>query len=234
MNNVHVDIRIMNMVQAKNERRSKIISERPATVLRHGNLHEALIAKAEAVIETRGLGALRARDLAAEAGCSVGAIYNVFSDLDGLILEVSATTLRQIDRTMAAVRAATPLQTLLGLAEAYLDYAVTHRLRWDALFSHRMPPGAPHVPWFDEVKDQAFSHIEAPLGDLRPDLDPQARRLLGRSIFAAVHGIVALGLDQRVALIHLPVLRAQIELVVRAIVHGLPSIKQAEADLVGL
>jgi AcrR family transcriptional regulator len=209
------------MVQAQNERRSKKPPPRQATALRHRDLREELIAQADAVIATQGLAALRARDLAAEAGCSVGAIYNVFKDMDGLILEVSAATLRAIDRVMSGVQAETPASRLLGLAQAYLDYAGSHRRRWDALFSHRLPPEAPAVPWFDAVKDAAFSHIEGALLQLRPELGAPACRQLGRSIFAAVHGMVSLGLDQRVAVTDLPALRAQIDLVVRAILRGL-------------
>jgi len=205
------NLRQMNTVHAS----------RPATARRHSTLREELVARAGRIIETHGLAALRARELAADAGCSVGAIYNVFTDLDGLILEVSAATLREIDGAMEAVPREPPLRQLLGLAQAYLDYAVSHRRRWDALFSHRMPAGAAERPWFDDLRDAAFSHIEAPLGELCPRLDAPARRELSRSIFAAVHGMVALGLDQRVAALDLPVLRAQIDLVVRAIVHGL-------------
>ncbi len=203
------------MVQAKNERRSKKTSER------HSSLREELIGRAEAVIAAQGLSALRARELAAEAGCSVGAIYNVFSDLDGLILEVSALTLRAIDREMTAVTGETPLATLLGLADAYLDYALANRRRWDALFSHRMPVNTPDLPWFNEVKDAAFSHIEGPLHLLCPRLSAEDCRRLGRSIFAAVHGMVALGLDQRVATLDLAALRGQIRTVVQALANGL-------------
>jgi AcrR family transcriptional regulator len=219
------------MVQEKNERRSNISSHppRPATALRHQGLRQELIAAAERVIETQGLGHLRARDLAVQAGCSVGAIYNVFTDLDGLILEINANTLRAIGAKMAAVECAAPLDCLLRLADAYLDYAVDHRRRWDTLFNHQMPLDAITPDWFMQVQDDAFSYIEAPLARLRPDVPAPALGLLGRSIFAAVHGMVALGLDQRVGSFGVPTLRAQISAVVRAIAAGLP---EAELDLI--
>jgi len=220
------------MVQEKNEHRSEFLAEpqaRPATALRHQGLRQELIAAAERVIEAQGLGELRARDLAKAAGCSLGAIYNVFTDLDGLILEVNANTLRGIDRTMAAIEGPDPLDRFLGLADAYLLYAARHRRRWDALFSHRMAAEAVLPDWFCKIQDAAFSHIEAPLALLCPGLAQAARGLLGRSIFAAVHGMVALGLEQRVAPADLPILRAQIAMVVRAIAQGLPAMPQAGA-----
>jgi AcrR family transcriptional regulator len=215
------------MVQVKNERRSKNNFEcqaRPATALRHQDLREDLIRRAGEAIEAQGLAQLRARDLAAQAGCALGAIYNVFDGMDGLVLEVNARTLRAIDAEMARIAKTAPLAQLLALADTYLTYAVRHRLRWDALFNHRMPLGSVTPEWFLKTQDQAFSHIEAPLSQLRPDMKPGARRLLGRSIFAAVHGMVALGVDKRLAPIELTALRSQIATVVAAIVHGLAAI----------
>lgn len=221
------------MVQDKSERRSKFFPERQlrqATTTRHQGLREKLLAIAERVIEHQGLDQIKARDLASQVDCSVGAIYNVFADLDALILEVNAGTLRAIDSKMTAVQGSSPLAKLLGLAEAYVSYATENPLRWDALFSHRMPFEATVPEWFVDIQNAAFSHIEGPLNVLRPDLDPAANCLLGRSIFAAVHGMVALGLEKRIAPIDLSVLRSQISLVVRAIVHGLPAIKSEGGD----
>ncbi len=192
--------------------------------MRHQDLRTELLAAAERQIEARGLAQLRARDLANEAGCSLGAIYNVFTDLDELILAVNANTLAAIDREMTETERGDPLQHLTAVAHAYLAYAVHNRLRWEALFSHRMPAEAVVPQWFRDIQNSAFSRIERPLALLRPDLPDAARSLLGRSIFAAVHGMVALGTDRRLAPMDLPVLRAQIALVVGAVVRGLPSV----------
>jgi AcrR family transcriptional regulator len=213
------------MVQEERRSQSPTGPARQATALRHQDLRAELLLAAERQIETRGLSHLRARDLATQAGCSLGAIYNVFTDLDELILAVNANTLRAIDREMTGIEDGDPLQQLAALANAYLSYAVRNRLRWEALFSHRMPAEAMVPQWFQEIQNTAFSRIEGPLGLLRPDLPEVARYLLGRSIFAAIHGMVALGLDRGLAPIDLPVLRSQIALVVTAIVRGLPSVE---------
>ena len=47
------------------------------TAERKQNLKMALIAAAERAVAARGLAGLKARSLAAEVGCAVGAIYNV-------------------------------------------------------------------------------------------------------------------------------------------------------------
>jgi AcrR family transcriptional regulator len=230
MNDVQIDSGNVNMVQVKNERHSKISSPpRRATAERHETLRAGLLEAAKTFIETNGLAALRARTLAEDAGCSVGAIYNVFADLDALILAVNAVTLAEIGARMAATAPAPPAEKFQILAGAYLDYAVEHRRRWDALFTHRLPAGVEAPDWFMSIQAAAFSHIETPLLALRPDLPSAAIPLLARGIFAAVHGVVAFGLEHRTGPIDLPALRAQLTTIAAAIAHGLAA-ERAGAD----
>ena len=195
--------------------------QRPATASRHEKLQGALLDAAEQIIARDGLGALRARELAEAVGCSVGTIYTIFPDLDGVVLAVNARTLTQIDQALRPIATADPVGHLVRLATAYLDYAAAHRARWKALFLHVMGPGQSAPDWYGEQQQAAFSHIEAPLGRLCPAMALAERALLARSLFASVHGMVALGLDEKVAAMPLPVLHRQIATVVRAVARGL-------------
>ncbi len=195
---------------------------RGATASRHQDLRDQLLAAAETTIAAAGLPALRARALAEAVGCSVGAIYNIFPDLDALTLAVNGRTLGAIDAAMRDVGPdADPGAQMVRLAEAYLDYAAAHHQRWTALFGHRMSGDQTVPPWYREQQNAAFSHVEAPLTALRPDLPAAERALLARTLFTAVHGMVALGLDEKVAAMALPVLREQVRTVVRAMARGL-------------
>ena len=70
---------------------------------RRERLRTALIDAAEATIAAEGLAALKARDLAKEVGCALGAIYTAFPDLDALILTVNLRTLALFERAITAV-----------------------------------------------------------------------------------------------------------------------------------
>ena len=208
----------MNQVQENSEHRS----QKSSTAERHHDLQDRLIAAAETAIASTGLETVRARSLAEAVGCSVGAIYQVFPDLDALVLAVNGQTLDAIDAVMRhAVPAGTPAERFGQLAETYLTYAAEHRLRWAALFQHRMPGGRPVPAEYAAKQVAAFGHIEQPLAALRPDLDAEQRALLARTLFAAVHGMVELGLDEKVAAMPLALLREQVGLVVAAIARGL-------------
>jgi AcrR family transcriptional regulator len=202
------------------------------TATRRGNLREALIAAAERAIETQGLSGLKARALAAEAGCAVGAIYNVVADLDELVLAVNARTLAALERLLAQavgsreeaggdVEAAT--DRLKRLARAYLDFAAAHTKRWRALFDHRMPEGRAVPDWYMADQQRLFDYVEGPLTALQPGLAPRRRALVARSLFSAVHGIVVLGLEEKLQPIPLSTLREQLALMVTALAKGLTS-----------
>jgi hypothetical protein len=69
--------------------------------------------------------------------------------------------------------------------------------------------------------DAILANIEGPLSALLPGLDDPRRRLLARGLFGSVHGIVTLGLDQKLGAISLDQLAWQVEAVLSATLRGL-------------
>jgi len=194
---------------------------------RYAGLRTRLIDAAERTIAEHGLAALKARDLAREAGCAVGTIYNVFEDLDDLVLCVGSRTLTMLDAAVGAARsrgatrsAEQAMADLVRLALAYLDFAAVHTVRWRALFEHRMSAARRLPEWFIEQQQLLFAQVEGPLVALLPELDREARRILARTLFSAVHGIVALGLEEKLGSLPVADLRRQLAATVRAITAG--------------
>jgi AcrR family transcriptional regulator len=184
---------------------------------RRQSLREALIGAAEQAITAEGLGGVRARDLARQVGCALGAIYNVFADLDDLILAVNARTLAALEQQLTRAGGAEggserdrAVAHLVALARAYTDFAAASPLRWRAVFEHRLPRGREVPEWF--VGEQEV---------LCPGLAPAERALLARSLFSAVHGVVLLGLEEKLQAMPLDVLREQVKTIVTAAARGL-------------
>ena len=190
---------------------------------RRQQLREALIAAAERRIAERGLAGLKARDLAQDVGCALGTIYTAFPDLDALILAVNARTLDLLDRALGAPGPAgrDPVEALVALASGYLEFAALHRLRWRALFDHRMPEGQAVPDWYIDDQTRLFSYVEAPLHAIRPELTDDERALLARSLFSAVHGIVSLGLEEKLVAVPMPQLREQTAFLVSSMARGM-------------
>ena len=160
-----------------------------------------LIGCAEAAIARHGLSGLRARDLAACAGCSVGGIYNLVADLDELMLLVSQRTMGKLEAVLAAAEGQAGDQgsdlggQLLAWARAYAGFAAAHRELWRALFEFRMSSPRDFPAWFAADQVKLFARLEAGLAPLLPDLDSAALGARARALFAAVHGIVSLGIE---------------------------------------
>ncbi len=213
MNTVHPDDKI------KVEHLTTPIPEIPKG--RRDQMRERVLEAAEAVISTKGLAGLKARDIAARAGCALGAIYTVFEDLDELILGVNQRTLARLEAALAAPEGADGEAELQRLARAYLGYARDQEPRWRALFEHRLPPEKPLPDWYARDRDRLFALAEAPLASLLPNEEPAARKLRARTLFSAVHGVVLLGLEEKLAPTSSGTLEAQLREFVATVVRGL-------------
>ncbi|PWJ17402.1 TetR/AcrR family transcriptional regulator [Jannaschia seohaensis] len=176
---------------------------RPATADRRAALRARLIELATARIAAEGLGALKARSLAAEAGCSVGAIYNVFGDLDDLVLAVNGETFRalgaQVTAAVAKHAEADPAERMIVMSEAYLAYATENPLLWRALFDVNMRVDGDVPEWYLAALDRLLAIIDAPLAEVFPDLPPEEIRVRTRALFSSIHGITLLGLERRIS-----------------------------------
>lgn len=167
--------------------------------VRRAALRENLIEIAERTIAQQGLNALRARDLASEAGCAVGAIYNVFGDLTDLVLAVNARTFHRLGADVAAALSNAPqdpTEQLVMMAQAYHRFAADNHRSWRAMFDVERAPGETTPDWYLQEMGQLFTYISDPLHMIFPEQGPDEVMLLTRALFSSVHGIVWLGLDE--------------------------------------
>ena len=191
---------------------------------RRAKLREALIEAAERAIAAKGLGGLRTRDLADEIGIANGGVYNLVADIDELILRVGSRTLARLDASLSLAEISgpsTPREMLVRIAVAYCDFATDNLALWRALFEHRMQPDKPVPDWAVSEQMDLFRHIYRPLAVLFPQRSPEQLGITARSLFSAVHGMVALGLEQKLIAVPIKALRSEIARLVQAMIDGL-------------
>jgi AcrR family transcriptional regulator len=196
------------------------------TASRRERLKEALTDAAVRTIAKQGLTGLKARALADEVGCAVGAIYNVVADLDELILHANARTLAELEKVFAAATTSGKgpdwaIEQLVKLGCAYLEFATAHRLQWRALFDHRLAAGQQTPEWYQRELARLFDFVERSVAELQPEAPLDRRRQLARSLFSAVHGLVALGLEEKLQYVPPKALREQVTIIVTALGYGL-------------
>ena len=180
-----------------------------------------LIEVARREIEANGLRSLKIRDIAGAADCSIGSIYNEFGDFDGLILTVNRETVRRLDAALSAVPDQDPIEQLFGLAEAYLGFFAEHANLLRSLFEHRMEDDRPFPDDLLQMVMHTFALMHAPMVRLLPDRDPTEVALLARMMFSAVHGIISLGLEERMVAVPPASLRFQVTQFVRTHLTGM-------------
>lgn len=171
--------------------------------LRRQDLRARLIDIAEARIRTDGLAAIKARDLAREADCAVGAIYNVFPDLNGLIMAVNGRTFHALGIVVAASAANSPPDQpqaeLITMSHTYLRFAAENTNLWRALFDLEMSTEMDVPQWYLAELGKLFALIAAPLARIFPNYSRHDLELMTRALFSSVHGIVLLGLQKRIS-----------------------------------
>jgi AcrR family transcriptional regulator len=195
----NTDNREMNIVQVESLRDQK-----------KGKRRLLLLEIARDLIASKGLISLKVRDVAEAADCSIGSVYNEFGDFDGLILTVNRETVQALTARLKAVPADDPIRQLHGFAATYLDFATEHANLLRSLFEHRMEQDRPFPEDILIMVMQAFALMHEPLVRLLPDKDSTEVALLARMMFSAVHGIISLGLEERMVAVPPEKLRQQV------------------------
>ena len=194
------------------------------TLERRAKQLDDLILAAERAVSARGLAGLKSRELAAEIGVANGAVFNLVADMDDLVLRVGSRTLARLDAALTAAEsggAHSPAEALVRIAVAYCDFAAENLELWRALFEHRMAPDKQVPEWAVEEQMNLFRHIYHPLAKCFPNWSADELGITARSLFAAVHGMVSLGLEQKLIAVPVAALRDEIATIVRATIRGL-------------
>ncbi len=165
----------------------------------HGNLREALIQAALALIAERGLGGFAVAELARAVGVSAAAPYRHFRDRDAVLAEVAR---RGFDLLATSMRAATEshanaVAALEACAHAHLAFAAHERPVYSAMFDPHFPV-AEH-PELARAREAAFA-VQRAAAQAACDRSMTPRRppalMVALHIWAMTHGIAQLYLGR--------------------------------------
>lgn len=156
-------------------------------------LRENIVVAATELIANSGLSGLSAREIARRIGYSPGTIYNVFVNLDDLILNIEGRMLDDLDASLAALPAnSDPRAHLLALAEAYLAFTHNNPRLWNLLFEHHLPASVDVPVEYRNKLNALLERIENALRPLAVTDDEADLKRRARVLWAGVHGITSL------------------------------------------
>jgi len=170
------------------------------TVNKRVHPRDLVIAAAERILRSEGIGAVTTRRIASELGVTPMALYRHFEGKDALVEALVASGFARWEARLArAVRPGTPARRLRGALAAYRDFALEEPRLFELMFL--LPrPGVPEAPGsLRSTVSPAFAEVIASVkdairaGDL-PSTDPEEVVLM---IWALAHGLVALHFSGR-------------------------------------
>jgi AcrR family transcriptional regulator len=156
---------------------------------------ETLLDAALRLLEERGPGALRIRDLAAAAEQSTMGVYTHFGSKQGLLEQVYLHGFRCLEDRLDSVPADRQgQQGLMAFALAYREFALDNEALYGLMFERATPDFVPS----DTSRLAALSTFEmlaTRVADWRPDFtNPAADAHL---VWATMHGLVSIELMHR-------------------------------------
>jgi AcrR family transcriptional regulator len=162
----------------------------------HGNLREALMQAAVALIAEHGPAGFTVAEAARLAGVSPGAPYRHFRDAEALLAEVAV---RGFERFTAALTAAwnggrpDPVRAFEALGRAYLDFARHEPAYYAAMFETRLDAAA--HPVLRAAGERAFAVLREAAETLAARLPPGGRPpalMMALHLWSMAHGIASL------------------------------------------
>ncbi|MBX9592143.1 MAG: TetR/AcrR family transcriptional regulator [Hyphomonadaceae bacterium] len=188
-------------------------------------LRELILDAAQDIINVHGLAGLSAREIARRIGYSPGTIYNMFDNLDDVVLHVEARVLDALDKRLS--------DTLQGeggadarvvrIAHAYLAFTQEKPRLWNLLFEHHMPAGSDLPAWYQQKLEGLMGHVERALAPHFPAGREADLQRASRVLWAGVHGITSLSTADKLSVVTTETAGRLIDDLVGTYLAGLPS-----------
>lgn len=161
-------------------------------------LRRMILTSSREIVERDGINSLSARAIAKKIGYSPGTLYNVFKNLDDLLLTIQSALLKEALDALRAVPTGPSAQDhLRALAHCYVDFAIKNKRLWNLLLQHSTPSGKTRDAILAESLTEmprVFRNAIAPLMARRTedDIDQTAK-----AIWYGLHGISAIAVNDK-------------------------------------
>lgn len=161
-------------------------------------LRQLILDASKNIIERNGVAGLSAREIARMIGYSPGTLYNIFENLDDVLLTLQVQLLGRIVEDLKQVPMGPSAETNIeALTDAYISFAMDNRHMWNLLFAHSVP-GASHIPSpFYEHLNSIATIVSTALAPLVPGREPAQLDATTRALWAGVHGIASIAATEK-------------------------------------
>ncbi|SEL98552.1 TetR/AcrR family transcriptional regulator [Halomonas caseinilytica] len=161
-------------------------------------LHAQVMAACDAWLKEHPVHTLSLRSLAREVGCAPSTLLKLYGSFNNLLQHVNIETLGRLRVAIdPLLEEGSPEQRLKALALAYWEFARRDPYRWQLLFDYPLAQEGELDRRQSDMIEALFLRVENTLKEHQPALDDMQARRLGRTLWGSVHGLVQLGLNER-------------------------------------
>ncbi len=194
-------------------------------------LYALAIGAAERIVEADGFRALTARNVADVIGYSPGTLYNLFENLDDIILHLNARTFDRLYGELSQISVSgIARDDLERLLDAYLDFLARHPNLWRAVTDFSLTNGRTVPEWYARKVDKMLGLIERALAPVFADGARQTAGAHARVLWASLHGICSLAQADKLDVLNMDSVRTMAEIMVHTFVAGIEAERKGGAS----
>ncbi|REC93999.1 TetR/AcrR family transcriptional regulator [Kushneria indalinina] len=160
-------------------------------------LHASVMAACDSWLKEHPIHALSLRSIARDVGCAPSTLLKLYGSFNNLLQYVNLETLDSLKAQIDTFQAGTPDERLEALARAYWKFARSYPYRWQLLFDYPLAEEGELDTRQGRMIEALFLRVEATLKEVQPGMANIEASRLARTLWGSVHGLVQLGLNER-------------------------------------
>lgn len=175
-------------------------------------LRELILGATRRIVEQNGYRALSAREIAREIGYAAGTLYNMFQNLDEILLRVEAIILDEFDAEIGkAMNGKKGAEAIRAFALSCVDFAFEKPRLWE-LIQYHFPELAKGPPdWYLDSLYAPVSRLEPLVQKHFAMTDPDEISRTARQLWSSIHGIVHVATTQKFGALPRPTVVPMVE-----------------------
>jgi AcrR family transcriptional regulator len=161
-------------------------------------LRQLILDASQTIVERNGITGLSAREIARMIGYSPGTLYNIFENLDDVLLTLQVQLMgRTVEHLKHVPLGSDGQKNIEDLAHAYVDFALVNRRMWNLFLAHNLPAGKTVPAPFYDYTTSLVEIVRGALAQIAPQMERENLDVSARAFLAALNGITALAATEK-------------------------------------
>lgn len=175
-------------------------------------LRGLILDAARRIVETKGFHEASAREIAREIGYAPGTLYNMFKNLDDIMLHVECGVLEALDGQLATATAGRKgHDAVRRFASCYVEFAYSNPQLWQ-LVRERHPVSREAPPdWYLDRLYAPKSRLEGLIAKSSTPLDADEISRAAHQVWVALHGLLSVTMTPKLGTMSLADARTMAE-----------------------